>query len=205
MKRTILALVALAVITSCGGESEQQNAANEYGTDAAGAVATDSPAAATPAATPAGTVTDPQIADIVVAANEVDIQAGELARTKATNPQVKEFAQRMITDHTGVNQQASQLVQRLGVTPEPNPTSQQLRQGGEQNRSRLQGLSGAEFDRAYIGHEVDYHQQVLDAIDNTLIPNAQNPELKALLQQTRPAVEAHLQHARQVQSSLGGS
>jgi putative membrane protein len=201
MKRTVLSLMVLAVMGGCGGEDEQQTAAIEYGADTVGAAATET----TPAAAAPGAVTDPQIADIVVAANEVDIQAGELARTKATNPQVKEFAQRMITDHTGVNQQASQLVQRLGVTPEPNPTSQQLRQGGEQNRSHLQGLSGAEFDRAYIEHEVAYHQQVLDAIDNTLIPNAQNAELRALLEQTRPAVEAHLQHARQIQSSLGRS
>jgi putative membrane protein len=201
MKRTVLSLMVLAVMVGCGGEDEQQTAAIENGADTVGAAATGTTAA--PAAP--GAVTDPQIADIVVAANEVDIQAGELARTKATNPQVKEFAQRMITDHTGVNEQASQLVQRLGVTPEPNPTSRQLRQDGEQNRSRLQGLSGAEFDRAYMEHEVEYHQQVLDAIDNTLIPNAQNPELKALLEQTRPAVEAHLQHARNLQSSLGRS
>jgi putative membrane protein len=201
MKRTVLSLMVLAVMVGCGGEDEQQTAAIENGADTVGAAATGTTAA--PAAP--GAVTDPQIADIVVAANEVDIQAGEVARTKATNPQVKEFAQRMITDHTGVNEQASQLVQRLGVTPEPNPTSRQLRQDGEQNRSRLQGLSAAEFDRAYMEHEVEYHQQVLDAIDNTLIPNAQNPELKALLEQTRPAVEAHLQHARNIQSSLGRS
>jgi putative membrane protein len=204
MKRTVLSLMAMAVITGCGGGQDEGQTGGEAAT--VDTAATAAPAATAPAAAPAtGAVTDPQIADIVVAANEVDIQAGELARTKATNPQVKEFAQRMITDHTGVNQQASQLVQRLGVTPEPSPTSQQLRQGGEQNRNNLQGQSGAAFDRAYIDHEVTYHQAVLDAIDNTLIPNAQNPELKALLQQTRPAVEAHLQHAKQIQSSLGAS
>jgi predicted outer membrane protein len=67
------------------------------------------------------------------------------------------------------------------VTPEENPTSQQFRQAGQQNRNALQGMSGAEFDRAYIANEVTYHQTVLDAIDNTLIPNAQNAELRALL------------------------
>jgi putative membrane protein len=201
MKKTVLSLMVLGVIVGCGGEEEQQTAGIEYGADTVGAAATGTTAA--PAAS--GAVTDPQIADIVVAANEVDIRAGELARTKGTNPQVGEFAQRMITDHTAVNEQASQLVQRLGVTPEPNPTSRQLRASGEQNRSHLQGLSGADFDRAYMEHEVEYHQQVLDAIDNTLIPNAQNPELRALLEQTRPAVEAHLQHAKEIQSSLGGS
>ncbi|HEV2147063.1 MAG TPA: DUF4142 domain-containing protein [Longimicrobiaceae bacterium] len=198
MNRMLMGMMAVAALAACGGEQQ----GGQTGADAAATA----PAETAPAAAPAtGAVTDPQIADIVVAANQVDIAAGELAQSRASNPQVKEFAQRMITDHTGVNQAASDLVTRLGVTPEPNPTSQQLRQGGEQNRSQLQGLSGSEFDRAYIGHEVTYHQQVLDAINNTLIPNAQNAELKALLQQTAPAVEAHLQHARQIQSSLGQS
>ena len=71
--------------------------------------------------------------------------------------------------------------------------------------SKQHGQSGAAFDRAYIDHEVAYHQQVLDAINNTLIPNAQNAELKALLQQTAPAIEAHLQHAKELQTPLGQS
>ena len=201
MKKTVLSLMAVAALTACGGgEDEGQIGAETASLDTAAVMAP-----ATSPAVAAGAVSDPQIADIVVAANEVDIQAGELARTKATNPKVKEFAQRMITDHAGVNQAATDLVTRLGVTPEPNPTSQQLRQGGEQNRSNLQGQSGAAFDRAYIDHEVAYHQQVLDAINNTLIPNAQNAELKALLQQTAPAIEAHLQHAKELQTSLGRS
>jgi putative membrane protein len=50
---------------------------------------------------------------------------------------------------------------------------------------------------------VTYHQQVLDAIDKVLIPNAKNGELKALIEKVRPAIEAHLQHAQQIQSKLG--
>jgi putative membrane protein len=67
----------------------------------------------------------------------------------------------------------------------------------------LKTLKGAAFDKAYIDHEVAYHQQVLDALDKTLIPNAQNAELKALLVKVRPAFVAHLDHAKQLQSSLG--
>ena len=199
MKTTALLLIMTTALAACGGGDDQEQVAGGSMVDTATAPAATQPGAA------GGTVTDPQIAAIVVAANEVDVAAGELARSKATDPQVKQFAERMVTDHTGVNQQATELVQRLGVTPEQNPTSQQLRQGGEQARSRLQGLTGAEFDRAYIEHEVAYHQQVLDAIDSTLIPNAQNPELRALLEQVRPAIEAHLQLAQQIQGSLGGS
>jgi len=149
--------------------------------------------------------TDPQIAAIVVTANQVDIDAGRLAKSKAHSKEVKEFAQRMITDHTGVNKSATELVQKLHVTPESNATSESLKKGGEQNLAALRNLSGSAFDKAYIDHEVAYHQSVLDAVDKDLIPNAQNAELKALLVKVRPAFMAHLEHAKQIQSSLGKS
>jgi putative membrane protein len=148
-------------------------------------------------------VTDPQIASIVVTANQVDIDAGTLAKGKASRPEVRQFAQLMVTDHTGVNKQAVALVTKLNVTPEDNPTSKSLKAAGDTNLAHLKGLKGDAFDRAYIDQEVAYHQQVLDALDKTLIPGAKNEELKALLVKVRPAFVAHLDHARKIQSSLG--
>jgi len=147
--------------------------------------------------------TDAQIASIVVTANQVDIDAGKLAQTKTSNADVKSFATLMVTDHTGVNKQAVDLVTKLKVTPEDNPTSQALKKGGEENVANLKKLSGAAFDKAYVDHEVAYHQQVLDAVDKTLIPNAKNAELKALLVKVRPAFVAHLEHAKHLQSAVG--
>lgn len=150
----------------------------------------------------AQTVTDAQIASIVVTANQVDIDAGKLAESKASKADVKKFAQQMVTDHTGVNKQATELVTKLQVTPQDNPTSQSLKAGGEKNVAHLKMLSGADFDKAYINQEVTYHEAVLNAVDKTLIPSAQNPELKALLVKVRPAFVAHLEHAKQVQAAL---
>jgi len=147
--------------------------------------------------------TDPQIAHIVVTANQVDIDAGKLAETKGTSKEVRDFGKMMVTDHSGVNKQATELVTKLKVKPEDNPTSQSLKAGGEENVKKLQGLSGAAFDKAYIAHEVAYHQAVLDAVDKTLIPNAKNEELKALIVKVRPAFVAHLEHAKTIQSKLG--
>jgi putative membrane protein len=147
-------------------------------------------------------VTDAQIASIVVTANQVDIDAGKLAAAKAQSADVKALGKQMVTDHTGVNKQATALVTRLKVTPEDNPTSQSLKAGGEENLKTLRGLHGAAFDKAYVDHEVAYHQAVLDAIDKTLIPNAQNADLKALLVKVRPAFVAHLEHAKMIQASL---
>jgi putative membrane protein len=132
----------------------------------------------------------------------VDIDAGKLAAKRSRNAEVKAFAQQMIADHSGVNASATKLVTKLHVTPEPNPTSKQLAEGGAANLKALEPQKGADFDKAYIDHEVAYHQAVLDAVDQTLIPSAENAELKALLVQTRPAFVAHLAHAKHVQESL---
>jgi putative membrane protein len=145
---------------------------------------------------------DPQIAMIAVTADNVDIDAAKLANSKTSNPQVKEFADLMIRDHTSVNEQATALAQKLNVTPEESATSKSLKRGGDKMITKLKGLDGAAFDKAYVDNEVTYHEQVLDTVDKTLIPNAKNPELKSLLESVRPVIASHLDHAKQLQSSL---
>jgi len=159
--------------------------------------------AATPVVAQDAAPNDAQIASIVVTATQVDIDAGKLAQSKGSSADVKAFGKQMVTDHTGVNKSATELVTKLKVTPEDNPTSQALKKGGEENLAKLKGLSGAAFDKAYIDHEVAYHEQVLDAVDKVLIPNAKNEELKALIVKVRPAFVAHLEHAKQLQSKMG--
>ena len=146
---------------------------------------------------------DPQIAHIVVTANQIDIDAGKLAKSKSKTQDVQAFAQQMITDHSAVNKQAGALSKKLGVKPEDNDTSKSLKKGASENTANLKKLSGAAFDKAYVDHEVAYHQAVLDAIDKVLVPSAQNPELKDLIVKVRPAIAAHLEHAEHLQASLG--
>jgi putative membrane protein len=147
-------------------------------------------------------VNDAQIASIVVTANQVDIDAGKLAESRATNDEVKAFARLMVTDHSAVNKSATDLVGKLKVTPQNNPTSESLKAGGDKNLARLRTLTGTAFDKAYVDQEVAYHQQVIDALDKTLIPGAANAELKMLLVKVRPAFVAHLEHAKRLQSSM---
>jgi putative membrane protein len=194
MKRTAMFLAVVVTVSACKKDEASDTMAMDT------MATTTMPAADTAPAAPA--LNDAQIAAIVVAANSADVKVGEQAKTMATNQQVKDFAQRMITDHTAVNKQATDLATKLSLTPEENPTSQSLAQGGDQTVSQLQGLSGAAYDKAYIDHEVQYHQQVLDALDQQLLPNTQNAELKALLEQSRPAFVAHLDMAKQIQASL---
>lgn len=158
---------------------------------------------AAPAVALAQAPNDAQIAHIVVTANQVDIDAGKFAQGKAKSKEVKDFAKQMVTDHSAVNKQAVALATKLKVKPEDNPTSQSLKKGGEDNIKHLKTLKGDAFDKAYVDQEVTYHVAVLGAIDNALVPNAKNQELKDLIVKVRPAIDGHLQHAKMIQAKLG--
>ena len=188
-------VLAVAAFVGCADRNE---AAEEAAEDAA----VETPPAMAPAA-PAPALGDAEIAHIAVTANLLDAESGQTAKDKAQNAEVKKFAQQMITDHTNANKEANELAQRLNLTPAENATSQQLKTDHEQARNDLAGKTGAEFDRAYIAHEITVHQNVLNALDQTLIPGAQNAELRAFLEKIRPVMQAHLQLAQQIQSQLG--
>lgn len=198
----LAALSALLIASSVLGACARRDAAEDT-TRTVPSADTAASAAAAGGAPAAGAPDDAQIAHIAVTANAIDSAAGELAKQKGSAKAVKDFAQRMVTDHGAVNRQAVALATRLNVTPEDNDVSRGLNAAADSSNANLRGLSGAAFDRAYVDHEVAYHQAVLDVLDRTLIPNARNAELKTLLEQVRPAIASHLDQAKQLQSTLG--
>jgi len=147
-------------------------------------------------------LTDANIAAIVVGANNIDISAGNIALKRPDNTQVKEFANRMIVDHKSVLASAVELVTKLGVTPVNNDLVYTLAEQSKNHEAQLKTLSGNAFDKAYIDHEVVYHQAVIGVIENQLIPAADNAELKALLVSVLPAFKAHLKHCQMIQKTI---
>jgi putative membrane protein len=153
-------------------------------------------------ADPAAKPTDPQIAHIAYTADLLDVEAGKQALDKSQNTDVRAFAQQMIGDHTMVNDQALALVKKLNVTPEDNPTSQALTKQAKATSEKLAGLTGAAFDKAYVDNEIAYHKTVNSALSTTLIPNAQNPELKSFLERGLKLFQSHLEHAERLAQQL---
>ncbi len=147
---------------------------------------------------------DPQIVGIVLAADKIDIDYGNIALAKSKNKAVLEFAKRMVTDHSAVQQSVVGLAAKLGVTAEDSPTSTGLKNGAVDITAKLKSLKGKEFDKFYIDNEVSYHKTVTDAVDAVLIPSAQNAELKAALEGGKPLFLKHLEHARMAQSGQSG-
>jgi putative membrane protein len=146
--------------------------------------------------------TDPQIAHIAYTAGAIDVAAGKQALAKSHDPKVRDFAAEMVRDHTAVNDKALALVKKLGVTPQPNPTSAALQKQADAERGKLAKLSGRAFDRAYAANEVAYHKTVNGALEQTLIPSAHNGELKSLLGTGLKLFEEHQAHAEQLAAAL---
>lgn len=151
-----------------------------------------------PAAQAQSTFTDPQIASIAVTANQIDVNYGQLALKKSKNAEIRKFAQTMVNDHQSIIKQAVALATKLNVTPETNAMTKSLLDGAAKETKTLNGLKGRSFDKAYAQNEATYHDAVVGAVKNTLIPQTQNAELKSLLQSVVPLLEHHLQMAREL-------
>jgi putative membrane protein len=162
---------------------------------AAGALAALIAAAPLARAQGAAKLDDPTIVAIFDAANTWDIQAGELAAKKGTSKAVKDFGAMLVRDHTNVRQQGRDLAAKLKVTPTP-PKDFALAKTHADAMKKLQGLSGTEFDKAFLQNEVEYHQAVIDAVTTSLLPALQNAEVKDLVTKVAPAFAAHRDAAK---------
>jgi len=145
---------------------------------------------------------DPQIAHIAYTAGVIDIAAAKQALAKSHNKQVRAFAHEMARDHAAVNDKALALVKQLHVTPEANPTSASLSKQADATMKRLAKLHGRSFDRAYAANEVAYHRTVNGALKSTLIPSANNGQLKSLLETGLTLFSEHQMHAEHLAASL---
>lgn len=145
---------------------------------------------------------DAQIAHIAYTAGNIDIAAAKQALAKSHNAAVREFANEMVRDHTAVNDKALALVKKLKVTPQDNATSDSLEKAAKATHDRLAKLSGAAFDKAYVDNEVAFHKTVNGALKSTLIPSADNAQLKSLLETGLTLFQEHQHHAEQLDSKL---
>ena len=148
-------------------------------------------------------ISNANIGAIVVAANQIDIDYGKIALAKSKNKKVRDFAQRMVTDHSAVQKSVLELAAKLNLTPEDNATSQNLKENAVHVTARLNLLKGKTFDKFYIDNEVNYHKQVTDVLETMLIPNAKNAELKSALVGAQALFLKHLEHCRQIQANWG--
>lgn len=147
---------------------------------------------------------DPDVADIVMAANRGEIDTGQLALQRAADASVRTYAQRMVAEHTQVEEQLRANLERSGIAPRETDRSRALRASTASTLTPLSQRSGADFDREYMRVQVQQHQWLLQALDNSLIQAARDERLRSQLQRIRPAVANHLRDAERLVRTLGG-
>jgi putative membrane protein len=169
----------------------------------------DTPAAVTPASDPtlpAPTVDAPALDDATIvaifdAANTADIETGELAASRGASKEVRDFGAMLAVAHRQVREQGRELARKLEVTPTP-PADDASAKTHAAAMERLGALEGAEFDRAFLAHEIAFHKGVIDAVTTTLLPAIGNAELRALVVKVAPAFEAHMLGAQNLERRL---
>jgi putative membrane protein len=187
--RSIQFVALAAIVAACAGKSDETPAAD-----------TTAPAAVS--AAPEPTLNDPTIVAIFDGANTADVETGELAAQRGSSKEVRDFGAMLARDHKAVRQQGRDLAQKLGVTPTP-PANDASAKAHADAMTNLQSKSGVDFDKAFLDHEVQFHQSVIDAVNSTLMPAIQNAELKGLVTKVAPAFEAHRAAAANLRQKLG--
>lgn len=146
-------------------------------------------------------LSDAEVAFVAVTANQIDIDFAGIAKQKSKDANVRQFAETMERDHKAVIAQAAALAKKLGVTPQNNAVSKGMLADAAKTKKSLDAKSGAAFNKAYIDNEVAYHKAVIGAVENVLIPETENSELRELLQTVVPALKSHLMHAEMLQKN----
>lgn len=125
-----------------------------------------------------------------------EVQAGKLASTKAQDAAVKQFGQEMVSDHTRAANDLKQLAQSENVTLPTDVSAAQ-----KQKLDKLQGLSGAEFDREYMTMMVDAHQKAVSLFQNQA-NTGDDAEVKAFAAKTLPTLQEHLKDAQNLSGKM---
>jgi len=146
-----------------------------------------------------GATMDQQFVKKAAEGGMAEVQLGKLAQDKASNDQVKKFAERMVTDHGKANDELKTLAQNKNIQLPSNlsPKDQAL-------HDRLAKLSGEQFDRAYMQAMLKDHRADVNEFKKAS-QTATDPDVKAFAAKTLPTLEEHLQLAQQDAKAVGTS
>ena len=145
-------------------------------------------------------LTDSQVIKVISTVNNGEIKQAKTALPKLKTEEARKYVQMMISEHTANEKKGQTLADRLKLTPQASSMSAALQSDSDKIVTKLSGSSTA--DKDYMMSQVEVHAKVLTALDNQLIPNAKNAELKRMLTQTRTAVATHLKKAEQIVAKM---
>jgi len=194
------AIAACTVLAAC--QKKGDVATTDTTAASATTNATDTTASGGAVATPKNDWTDAQILAFAATANAGEIQEGQMAERKATNPAVKNFAKLMVNDHTKMLADGRALAKKISITPDSSKDDvKDLAKSGQDDMKDLSNKkAGKDWDEDYIGKQVDDHQKVLDKL-NDASQSAKSPDLKNALNESIAKVQGHLTEAKAIKDN----
>lgn len=147
------------------------------------------------------TLSDGESAEVMLTLNEGEIDLGQLAKRKANNMQVKDYAKMMVDQHKDSEKATKKLARKQDLDLKKTDMSKSFEAQTEDMEKTLKKTAKEDFDRAYMDQQVMMHEKALNTV-NTLINSAQNAAYKAHLEKTRDAITVHLAHAKEINSML---
>lgn len=206
MKFALVPAIAMALLTYCSpGDGRQSNDTGMANDTSGGMSSADTApsAAPAPASDSAEAPTTPAaILSQMNVANTMEIQLSKMAAEKAASPAVKKVASKLATDHSKNRQQVRTLAQKLKVPLTPAAGGDVAAADSAAMPGDLQGKSGAEFDRAFVEHEIRDHESNIQKIQTQLLPATQDPQVKSYLQKTLTDIQGHLESLKQAEQQL---
>ena len=136
------------------------------------------------------------------AIHTAEVELGTMAQQKATDPRVRAFATKVVDDHKARMRKDDKIMTGLGITPRDNPVSQQISASADQEKARLDALSGTDFDRAYIDEQIRYYRSAIDTFDKDLLPNVRDPQIRSRVEEARSRANDHLKEAQDLRLAL---
>jgi putative membrane protein len=135
-------------------------------------------------------------------ANTMEIQLSRMASKQATTPAVKRIAAQLVTDHSKNRSEVTALARKLNVSLTPAAGGNVSASDSAAMPEELQGKSGPEFDRSFVQHQVQLHENNIQKIQSQLLPAVQEPQLKAYLQKTLKEMQGHLATLEKTEQQL---
>jgi len=185
---SLLVVVGLAAVSGCSKGADEPQPGASQGNEVPPATGT----------VPMNKLTDGQIAQILTTVDEGEIEQAKLAQTKATDPEVRSFANHMIEQHTAAKQTGAQLASQSSLKPADSPKAQELKHASEQVIKDLNAADEKNFDITYMDAQIKQHSEVLTLIKDQLLPAVVEPGLRDHLTQARGMVQQHLDQAKQI-------
>jgi len=136
-----------------------------------------------------------EILKVVETLNEGEIRQARLAQESATTPAARQAAERIIRDHTMLNERLAQIAEAEGLQLRESPLSNGIKAQAEEIEQDLAQLSGQEFDCSYLQKQAELHQIALETVRTDLLPQAENEAVQELLEASRPALDSHQEAA----------